>query len=74
MACTCDTDEERGYLRKFVHTKMEGKRLRGRLRTRWIDQIIKGNEMRGGGWEEIQENKKWENRDGWRFLIKNLSI
>ena len=29
-------------------------------RTRWIDQIRKDKEMRGGKWEEIQENRKWE--------------
>ena len=24
--------------------------------------------MRGEDWEEVQGNRKWENRDGWRFL------
>ena len=31
-------------------------------------------ELRGGNWEEIQENKKWENRDGWRFLCDSQPI
>ena len=22
-------------------------------------------------WEEIQENRKWENRDGWRFFYNS---
>ena len=43
---------------------MEGNRPWGKLRTRWIDPIRKDIEMRGKNWEEIQENKKWENRDG----------
>ena len=59
--------EER-ILKKMLHTKMEGKPPRGRPRTRWIDQIRKDVEMRGENWEEILENRKWENRDGWRFL------
>jgi hypothetical protein len=42
---------------------VEGKRSRGRPRTRWIDQIRKDIEMRGENWEAIQENRKWENRD-----------
>ena len=42
---------------------MVEKRPRGRPITRWIDQIRKDIEMRGGKWEGIQENSKWENRD-----------
>ena len=42
---------------------MEG----GRPRTRWI-------EMRGKNWEEIQENRKWKNRDGWRFPCNSEPI
>ena len=33
-----------------------------------IDQIRKDIEMKGDNWKEIQENRKWENRDGWRFV------
>jgi hypothetical protein len=29
-----------------------------------IDQIRKDLEMRGKNWEEVQKNRKWENRDG----------
>ena len=43
---------------------MEGKRPRERPKTRWIDQIRKDIKMRGENCEEIQENRKWENRDG----------
>ena len=59
------------YLRKMLHTKMEGKRPRRRLRTRWKDKIRKDIEMREDNWEE---NKKWENRDGWRFLFNSRPI
>ena len=45
------------------YTKMEQKRSRGTHRTRQIVQIRKDIEMRGENWEEVQENKQWENRD-----------
>ena len=35
---------------KILHTKMEGKRVRGKPRTRWIDQIRKDIEMRVENW------------------------
>ena len=52
----------------MVHTKIEGKMPRRKPRTRWIDQIRKDKKMREKNWEEIEENRKWENVDGWRFL------
>ena len=53
---------------------MEGKQPRGIARTRWIDQIRKDIELRGKKWDKIQENRKWENRDGWRFLCNSRPI
>ena len=43
-----------------------------RFRTTWIDQIRR--DMRGENWEEIQEDRKWENRDSWRFLCNSQPI
>ena len=43
--------------------KKEGKRARGRLKTRCIDIIRKDLEIKGAIWEKIQENRKWENND-----------
>ena len=43
---------------------MEGKRPRGRPKTRWIYQTRKDTEKRGENWEEIQEDRKWDKRDG----------
>ena len=37
--------EER-VCKKMLHTKMEERRPRGRLRTRWVDQIGKYTEIR----------------------------
>ena len=42
---------------------MEGKQPRGRPRTKWLYEIRKDIEMGEGNWEEIQENRRWENRD-----------
>ena len=47
---------------------MEGKQPRGISKVRRIGQIRRDIEMRGGNWEEIQENRKGEKRKGWRFL------
>ena len=30
-----------------------------------------GYKMRGGNWEEVQENRKWENRNGWRVFYNS---
>ena len=37
-------------------------------------KLKKDLEMRGGNQEEIQENRKWENRDGLRFLCNSQPI
>ena len=58
----------------MLHTKMEGKPPRGRLRTHWIDQIRNDIEIRVENWKEIQEDRYWENRDGWKFLCNSLPI
>ena len=47
---------------------------RGRPRTRMIDQIRKDIEMRGENWEEIQEDRERENRNGWRFLCNSQTL
>ena len=50
-----------------------GKRPRTTI-TNWIDQIRKHIEMIGGNSREIQENRKWVNRDGCRFLCNKSPI
>ena len=58
----------------MLHTKMEGKRPRGRPRTRWIYQIRKNIEIRRENWEKIQENMKWKYRDGWKSPCNSRPI
>ena len=62
------TREER-IPKKKLPTKMESDQQRSR--TRWIDKIRRDIELRGENWEEIQENRKWENRSGWRLLCNS---
>ena len=47
--------EEERVSKSVLHTKVQGKRTRGRFRTRWRDQIRKDTEMRQENCEEIQE-------------------
>ena len=56
MVWTCDVDERRE--RESDVQEMERKGARVRLRTRWIAQIRNDLEIRGGSWEEVQENRK----------------
>ena len=44
--------------KKKLYSKLEVKRPRQRPRARWIDQIRKDMEIRGGIWGEIQEFRK----------------
>ena len=61
--------------RKMLHTKLDEKRPRGKPRIRYILQIRKVIEIRGGNWEKkVQENRKWGNRGGWRFLCNIRTI
>ena len=68
MIWTCDAITEERMPKKMLHTKMMGKRPRGIPRTIWRDPIREYVEMRGENQEEIQDNRKWKNRDGWSFL------
>ena len=54
----------------MLHTKMKGKRPRGRPRTRWIAPVRKYIEMREKTGIK-KEKRKWEYRDGWRFLCSS---
>jgi hypothetical protein len=39
-----------------------------------MDQFKNDINIKGGNWEEISENRKWENTDGWKFVCNNLSL
>ena len=54
--------------KKLSRQNQEGKRSKGRPRTRWLDQIREDIEDRGQTWTEIHKTKTWGERDGWRSL------
>jgi hypothetical protein len=61
--------EERGVYRVLVG-KPEGKRLLGRPRRRWDDNIKMDLQEAGGGrgdWMELTQD-----RDGWRALVSKV--
>ena len=45
---------------------------RGKPRTGFIEQIRNDVEMKGENWEEIQENRKWENKDSSVIVVLYL--
>ena len=54
--------------KRMLHIKMKWIRPRGRPPNQMYRPFRKDIEMRGGNWEGIQENRKWENRDGCNSL------
>ena len=54
--------EEERISNKMLRTKMEGRLPRRIHRTRWMDKIESIYYERAN-WEEMQENRKWENGD-----------
>ena len=61
--------EERGVNRVLMG-KPEGKRLLGRPRRRWEDNIKMDLEEVGGGCEDWMELA--QDRDGWRALVSTV--
>ena len=57
--------------KKMLHAKMEGKRPRGRPKSRWIDHIRKYTEMKGEKLGRNTKKRKCENRNDWRFLCNS---
>ena len=55
--------------KEIPHTKMMAKRLAGRRRTSWIDQIIKYTDTSEEKWEEIRENRKWRIQTAGDFSV-----
>lgn len=49
--------------------EMVGKRPRGRPRGRWRKGVREGVEKRGYGWQQVEEEKWWEDRGKWRGLV-----
>jgi hypothetical protein len=57
--------EENRIPKKVLYMNLETKRLRGRPRSRWQDEVKEDRRLVGGkGWKE-----KVYNREGWKKLL-----
>lgn len=57
--------------KEMMETKFEGKRARGRPRTRWIDLVKTSISSRNLDWNKIVvEEEWWKDRGKWRSTIK----
>ena len=68
MVWVYDADGRKENTEENVTHKNGGKTIKRKTRIRCIDQIRKDIETGGENCKERQENRKWNNRDGWRFL------
>ena len=61
--------EECRIPRQMLEAKFEGKRARGRPRTRWIDSVKNSIRKRNLDWDRIVEEEWWKERGRWRCAI-----
>ena len=63
-------DEER--LAKInLEWKLQGKRLVGRPKKRWIDGVGEALERRGTCLAKVEKRRTYEDRDDWRDVVKS---
>ena len=55
--------------RRMEEMRMEGRRPRGRPRWRWIDGVVDGMLRRGCRWQQVEEERWWEDRGRWRGIV-----
>lgn len=55
--------------RKYFDLNLPGRRPRGRPRKRWIETVRSDVEERGLKWEDVLEQKMYEDRRRWRGLV-----
>ena len=70
MTSTCEADKRRNSTQEHA-TQNNGGKSSNRKTQKQIDEIRKDIEKRGDNWEEIEENSKRENREGWRFVYNS---
>lgn len=57
------------YPNKYLAWRPEGKRPVGRPRKRWLDCVDKSLRKRGTSLLQVEEERKFEDREGWRRFI-----
>jgi hypothetical protein len=60
--------DEHRISESLLKMKMSGRRHGVRTCTRWIDQVKREIERRGGNWRRVDEMQEWAVRDSWRLL------
>jgi hypothetical protein len=65
----CIADER--IPKRMLDMKFRGRRPRARPRARRMDQVKRDMEKRGKKWTQMQQDRKWEDRDRWRFLCNS---
>lgn len=56
--------------KKYLMWKPEGKRPVGRPRKRWIDGVKTSLERRDTSLQEVENNRRYEDRDDWRRFLR----
>ena len=62
--------EEDKKPKRYLKWKPEGKRPVGRPRKRWMEGIEVALNRRGTSLCEVEEDRRYEDRDGWRRFLK----
>ena len=57
--------------KKYLNWKPEGKRPVGRPRKRWMEGIKAAIERRGTSLQEVRDNRRYEDREGWRAFLRS---
>jgi hypothetical protein len=60
MGRACSTNEDRSNGQRVLVEELEGKRILGRLRLRWLDNIkidLRATEWDGMDWSDLAQNR-----------------
>jgi hypothetical protein len=55
--------------KKMLEMKLRGRRPRGRLRTRWMDQVKRDMEKRGKKWMQVKQDREWKTVTDGDFFV-----
>ena len=67
----CDEDGRRENTQENITQKQRENEQEQDPKPDGQTKLEKDIEIKGENWEEIEENGKWEDRDGWRFLCNS---
>jgi hypothetical protein len=70
MGGACSTNGEKRNVYRLLVGKPEGKRLLGRPRRRWVDNI--GMDLGEVGWRDVDWIGLAQDRNRWRALVNSV--